>query len=246
MINAMVFDLDGTLVQTERLKARSYAKAAVELCPRDVTENQVIEAYKDVVGRSRQEVATALMEQFDLEAASRDRMTEFNVEKPWQAFVQIRLAYYRDMVSDPEVIRAHRWPHTLDLLAKARQNHCAVALATTSRRNQAKHVLEALNLDGSFDFVATADDVEMTKPHPEIYRLVTLELRVLPDQALAIEDSPSGVQAALAAGLHCVAVTTEFTRHHLHESNTLDERWIVDDPDQLSGVVQTLINEHAE
>ena len=54
MIHAMIFDLDGTLVQTERLKALSYAHAAKELCPNGVSEGEVIEAFKEVVGLSRQ------------------------------------------------------------------------------------------------------------------------------------------------------------------------------------------------
>ena len=48
-IRAAIFDLDGTLVQTEKLKALSYAKAAVELCPRQLTETELIEAFKEVV-----------------------------------------------------------------------------------------------------------------------------------------------------------------------------------------------------
>ena len=46
MIRAMIFDLDGTLLQTERLKAISYAKAAVELCPYSITEDQVMEVFR--------------------------------------------------------------------------------------------------------------------------------------------------------------------------------------------------------
>jgi len=57
MIRAVVFDLDGTLVQTERLKAISYARAAVALCPYSVGEDEVIEAFQDVVGLPRLEVA---------------------------------------------------------------------------------------------------------------------------------------------------------------------------------------------
>src|SRR3712207_9013781 len=56
MIRAFVFDLDGTLVETEELKALSYARAATELRP-DLDEGEVIEAFTDLVGLARREVA---------------------------------------------------------------------------------------------------------------------------------------------------------------------------------------------
>jgi len=242
-INAFVFDLDGTLVQTERLKAQSYAKAAVELCPRDTTEEAVIEAYKDVVGESRKTVATTLMERFDLETASAERMTEVDVDAPWQAFVQVRLDYYHDLVQDPTVLRDNRWPHSLSLLDRARETRCAVALATTSRRRQACHVLNVLGLSDTFDYVATSDDVARTKPHPEIYRLCAVELGVAPEHMLAIEDSPTGTQAAMSAGLHCIAFGTPFTEARLREESPLDDRWIVSDPNALLDTVDTLLDE---
>ena len=242
-INAFVFDLDGTLVQTERLKAQSYAKAAVELCPRDTTEEAVIEAYKDVVGESRKTVATTLMDRFDLEAASAERMMEVDVDAPWQAFVQVRLDYYHDLVQDPTVLRDNRWPHSLSLLDQAKENQCAVALATTSRRRQACHVLNVLGLGDTFDYVATSDDVERTKPHPEIYRLCAVELGVAPERILAIEDSPTGTQAAVSAGLHCIAFGTPFTEARLRTESPLDDRWIVSDPNALLDTVDTLLDE---
>jgi len=91
MIRAMIFDLDGTLVQTEQLKALSYARAAVELCPDEIRENDVIEAFKDVVGLSRREVASTLVERFHLTGKAQKRMTEFGVDTPWQANVQVLL-----------------------------------------------------------------------------------------------------------------------------------------------------------
>lgn len=244
-INAFVFDLDGTLVQTERLKARSYAKAAVELCPDDVTEAEVIEAFKDVVGESRKTVATTLMERFDLEAASAERMTDVDVDAPWQAFVQVRLDYYDDLMQDPDVLRQNRWPHSLSLLERARENRCAVALATTSRRRQAGHVLSVLGLDDAFDVVATADDVKHTKPHPEMYRLCAVELGVAPERMLTIEDSPTGTTAAVRAGLHCIAFGTPFTEARLRDEAPLDDRWIVSDPDALLDTVDALLDETA-
>jgi beta-phosphoglucomutase len=48
MIRAMIFDLDGTLVKTKRLKALSYARAAMELCPREIEESEVFEVFKEL------------------------------------------------------------------------------------------------------------------------------------------------------------------------------------------------------
>ena len=66
-MKAIIFDLDGTLVQTEILKASSYAKAATALRPGSLEEDEVIEAFKEVVGLSRSEVAKAILHKNKLE-----------------------------------------------------------------------------------------------------------------------------------------------------------------------------------
>jgi HAD superfamily hydrolase (TIGR01509 family) len=245
MIRAMIFDLDGTLVQTERLKSISYAKAVIELCPRQVSEEQVIEAFKEVVGLSRRQVAQTLVNKFSLEGKARARMEEFGVNSDWQAFIQVRLQHYEAMLADPAILLENRWPHNLALLAEARRAECKTGLATMSSCNQAQRVLTILNLTADFDFVATRDDVGHGKPNPEIYNLVADQLNVPVSQCLVIEDSPAGVQAALAAGMWCIAVTTPFTRAAIHAKQLLDERWVVDEPVELLSVVQQMITERA-
>ncbi len=241
MIRAMIFDLDGTLVQTERLKAQSYARAAVELCPHDIHESDVIEAFKDVVGLSRREVATALVERFDLTQKARKRMFEFGVDTPWQAFVQVRLQIYAQMLANPDVIRKNQWPHNIALLQEAQRANCKVGLATMSYCPQVQRVLEILELTRAFEFVASRDDVENGKPDPEIYLLVAKELGVSPAECLVIEDSPTGVKAALNAGMSVVAVSTPFTQKRLHETALLPAAHIVDDPDMLTSVVAHVV-----
>ena len=244
MIRAMIFDLDGTLVQTERLKALSYARAAIELCPREITEEEVLEAFKEVVGLSRREVAQALVERFDLESAARVRMAEFGVSAPWQAFVQVRLRIYEEMLADPEVLLNNQWPHNMALLEEARRAHCKVGLATMSYCAQVQRVLEILNLTDTFDFVASRDDVEHGKPDPEMYLLVAGELGVPPSECLVVEDSPTGVKAGLAAGMNVVAVSTPFTRRRLHEMALLPSGHVVDDPATLPNVVAHIVAHH--
>lgn len=243
MIETMIFDLDGTLVQTEKLKAQSYARAAVWLCPGTVTEDEVLEAFQDVVGRSRREVAMALMERFNLHEAARVRMDEYGVDAPWQAFVQARLDIYEDMIADATILRENQWPHNRDLLEQAREDCRQVALATMSHCERANQILEVLDLNDAFDFVATRDDVDNGKPDPEIYRLVADELNVAPEHCLVIEDSPSGVQAAMDADMHVIAVATPFSGNELAKLETLDPRWIVHDPGELLNVVQTKLDE---
>lgn len=245
MIRAMVFDLDGTLVQTERLKALSYARAAVELCPQTLAEADVIEAFGSLVGLSRQEVAEALIGRFGLEAAARAHMAEFGVTTPWQAFVQVRMRFYDALLADPEVLRRHQWPHNVALLQWARELGCKTALATMSGREEAQHVLDILSLDDAFNLVMTRDDVEHAKPDPEIYSSIARALGLPAAECLVIEDSLAGVQAAVAAGMHVIAVTTPLTRETLHRARILPAAHVVEDPDDLARAMAHIMAQHA-
>ena len=242
MIEAILFDLDGTLVKTEQLKAISYARAAVELCPNTLDEAQVIDAFKQVVGLSRREVAVALMARFDLESRARDRMQEFGTSAPWQVYIQLRLKIYEVMLADPDIIRSNQWSHNVALLHQARIWGCKTGLATMSYCPQVTRILQVLDLTNAFDFVASRDDVNQGKPNPEIYQLLAHELGVLPGRCLVIEDSPVGVEAALTADMNVVAVSTPFTHEGLRHVEGLQSKWIVDDPNGLMKVVQAAFN----
>lgn len=109
---------------------------------------------------------------------------------------------------------------------------------------QVQRVLTILGIQDAFDFVATRDDVERGKPDPEIYLLVACELNVQPADCLVIEDSPTGVQAALAAGMNVIAVTTPLTRLQFRRTDLLDQCWVVEDPSTLTTVIQNRIQAH--
>lgn len=244
MIRAMIFDLDGTLVQTEKLKALSYARAAVKLSPYSITEKEVIDVFKDYVGRARREVAVGVLERFKLTEAARAKQAEFGVDEPWQAFARIRLKYYEEMLADDETIRAHQWPHNMALLKHAREAGYKLGLATMSHCGQVNRILSILEIQDTFDFVASHEDVEHGKPDPEIYFIAASQLGVAPDECLVIEDSPNGVEAALRAGMQVVAVGTPFTRELLCDSGLLPENLIVDDPKDVLTVTNNIIKSY--
>lgn len=242
MISAALFDLDGTLVETEELKAISHAKSVLELRP-DADENEAFSAYADdLVGHSRREVATTLVRRFGLEPAARERTSESG-EEPWQVLVRIRRGIYEELLADAALLLERRYPHNIDLLRRMRSERYPTACATMSHRKQVERVLSTLGLGDAFDVIATADDVERGKPDPEIDLLVAEKLGVPPEEFLVIEDSPAGVKAAIAAGMNVVAVPTRITRKAMRAANLLEGRWIVEDPEMLSEVVQRRIQE---
>ena len=213
MLRLLTFDLDGTLANTEQLKAESYAWAAHRLRP-DLDPADVEAAYPAFVGRSREEIAGALTERFGLEDAARER--DGSVE-PWEAYVALRLERYRAMLDDGGLVRAHARPEAIALARAARDLAERTALVTTSDRQNTDAVLAALDLTGAFDAIVTADDVERTKPDPEGYRLAMSRLGATPATSLGVEDSPAGLRGAIAADLPVLAVPTAFTRGAIRE-----------------------------
>ena len=207
MLDLLAFDLDGTLADTETLKAESYAWAAHQLRP-DVDTEAVEAAYSDCIGLSRQEISLSLLRRFDLADAAREH--DGSVE-PWESYVGIRLEKYREMLADQDLVRAHVRAHAVALVREAATLARSVALVTTSDAHNAGVVLGALGLEDAFDTLVTADDVEDTKPDPEGYRLALTRTASAAERSVAIEDSPAGVRGAVAAGLQVVAVPDRFT-----------------------------------
>ena len=245
MIEAIIFDMDGTLVQTEPLKALSYARAVIQFSPLPVTEERVLEAYQDTYGISEPLTAQMLMQRFGLDSAIRQRLHEFGADAPVEAFLAVQRRAYAQMLADSEAIRRAVLPEAIAVLDVVKRDGFKVALATMSYRDQAERILDALGLAETFDAVVTEDDVERGKPDPEIYLTVARSLGVRPGRCLVIEDTLAGVRSALAAGTWCIAVPTHLTRDEVHDADVLPERWIVGDPAQLNAVVQGMLSERA-
>ena len=244
MINAIIFDLDGTLVQSEKLKAQSYAIAVQRMRNLPEPEPRAIEAYREIVDAAREAATRHVIASLDLESELRPLMAQRGANEPWEVLAGMRTEIYNNMVEDPQVLRDNQWPHTIGLLRVARESFCRTALATMSYRKEALHVLRSLDIEESLDEVLTREDVENPKPDPEIYLLAARKLDVQPYDCLVLEDSPNGVQAGVAAGMNVIAVATPFTIAGLHSSQVLDHVWMVHEPEELLDLVQERIAEH--
>jgi HAD superfamily hydrolase (TIGR01509 family) len=238
---ALLVDLDGTLVETELLKARSYAMAVAELRPGTVSEDEVITAYDDLVGRPREQVVASLMDRFSLQGPARARMAELGADSPADVLTALRLHHYEAMLADRALIQEQAYPEALAVLRRAKRDGFRTGLATMSHAAQALVVIDILGIRTALDAVVTRDDVEQPKPDPEIYLRLARRLHVMPAMCVVVEDSLPGVRSALAAGMTCVAVSTAMTRGALHASGVLPADRIVDDPARLAAVVFPLL-----
>ena len=244
MITAVIFDLDGTLVQSEKLKARSYAIAVQRLRGLPEPDARAVEAYRAIVGATRDIASRYIMDRLELEPDLAPLTAEYGVSEPVDVLSSMRVSIYDDMVSDPQLLRDNEWPQTVGLLRLARENFCRTGLATMSYRDEAMHVLRSLDLEDSLDVVLTREDVQKGKPDPEIYLLAAERLAVAPRDCMVLEDSPTGARAGVAAGMNVIAVATPFTEAGLHSDPVLEHAWIAHDSDTLLEVVQERIDEH--
>lgn len=183
-VRAIVFDLDGVLIDSEianvRAAALGFAAVGVTLDPAD---------HGRIVGRHPFDYLPELARRYGVAAVDLRRVATA------QAAAYARLA-----------LEPHALPGALETVRAFGARGKLVGLATSSERENVRAILSSLGIADAFRAVLTRDDVKRSKPDPEIYRLAASRLGVSPGDALAVEDSPHGVAAAKGAGLHCVAV----------------------------------------
>jgi HAD superfamily hydrolase (TIGR01509 family) len=103
-------------------------------------------------------------------------------------------------------------PGVLETLDLAQAAGIRLAVASSSSRKWVTGNLERLGLIDRFESFSTQDDVRVVKPDPELYLHALSSLKLEPDVCIAIEDSPNGSKAGLAAGLRVIAVPNSVTK----------------------------------
>ena len=239
MIKAIIFDLDGTLIQTEVLKATSYAKAIRFLTKGQASENSVLDIFGQFVGLSRSEVVQGLANHFAEQLGNHLKTNDSKLIA--ERLIEKRLEESRSILDDTDLLSNHFCTFTLGLFHKVHADDLSVVLATMSHLPEAKRITSIMGIYEKFDLILTRDDVKHGKPNPEIYDLAKKRLGLQSDECLVIEDSVNGIKAAQNAGMPVFAVTNKVTRESVHNCKLLEPAFIVDQLEDLSTRVYEFI-----
>lgn len=180
---ALLFDLDGTLTDTDALH---------------------FETLRDTLGAHGVAVDRALYEATMLGAANADIAARFLAHLPAEAGMAVMMA--KEAAVRARLGALTRTPGLSELLAFAETAGLPCALVTNAPRANAEAMLAALDLSTRFHPLVLGDELPRGKPDPLPYLTALAALGVAAERAVAFEDSPSGVRAAVGAGVTTIGI----------------------------------------
>ena len=186
-IKAVIFDLDGVLVDTAKYHYLAWKRLAEELgIEFSVEDNERLK------GVSRMHSLEIILE-IGNTTLDYDKKIELAEKKN---------IWYVDYISKltPEDIL----PGVLGFLESTKANSIKVALGSASKNSML--ILDKLNLTNYFDAIIDGTKVSKAKPDPEVFLKGAEALKVLPSQCIVFEDAEAGVEAAINAGMHCIGI----------------------------------------
>jgi HAD superfamily hydrolase (TIGR01509 family) len=198
-LRGVIFDMDGVIVDSEPLSLLTIAEVIAERGGQTDPAS-----FGDLVGRS-------LDDALRLAAARSGR--DLAVNDLRRAYDKRYLPKLRDTAVPNAGLR--------ELMAILSETGIPMALASSSRLAEIGAIVTALGLGNVLAAIASGEEVSRPKPAPDVYLLAMRRLGLGPAGVIAIEDSASGVAAAIAAGLACVAVRTMLTTGHDHGAAAL-------------------------
>ena len=190
MIQSILFDLDGLMVDSE---PHSIASWQAVLARRGAAFDQP--TLDRILGLRLSETAQMAIDLFHLP----DRPADLAREK----------TEYQITHLDGNVMAM---PGLIELLDEIDRRGLRKAIASSSLRRYVMAVLQTTHLTDRFSVIVTGEDVINGKPAPDVFLKAAQTLKTEPQYCLVLEDAPAGVQAAKAANMICIAVPNEHTR----------------------------------
>lgn len=188
-INGLIFDFDGLIIDTEIAEFQSWNQISklfgIEL---------PIDQWSAYIGTDGMFNVFEYLEKKLNKMIDRDQLTILRLEKE------------HVLINSQPVL-----PGVRELIIEAKQNKVGVALASSAPNQWVTSQLKRVGLINYFDGINTREDVKAVKPSPELYLNALNGLAISRSNAIAFEDSPTGIQAAKEAGIFCVAVPNQLT-----------------------------------
>ena len=191
MIRALIFDFDGLILDTETSVYEAW--------------RIVYEEHDQVLPKDR------WLTRIGTDGSAFDPLVELRA-RVGETLDAERIRLRRIELHQAHIEELDQMPGVCACLEYARAKSIGTAIASSSPYSWVSGHIERLGLTHFFDQVVTLEHVDAAKPAPDLYLRATELLGVDPGDAIALEDSPNGVQSAKAAGLYCVAVPGPMTR----------------------------------
>lgn len=190
MTRAVIFDMDGVIVDSEPLHYESEKRVLSRLgydFPREI--------HRKYIGYANEYEFW------------QDLLEEYGVSLNIQTLILEKQDYFFKHLSHITIIKP-----ALTLLERLKKVSISIALASSSGRELIQKILDTFSLNHFFTVIQSGDDVKNGKPAPDIFLLTAEKLGVKPGECIVIEDSLNGVKAGHAAGMTVVAVPNEYTK----------------------------------
>jgi HAD superfamily hydrolase (TIGR01509 family) len=185
LYRALLFDLDGTLAETDSLHLPTWVDV---LRPYGIEADE--EFYKErISGRSNSKIVEDLLPYLSAEEGRK--------------LADAKEASFRERAVELEPL-----PGLLDFMREGKSRGLSLALVTNAPEENVEAILLALELAEFFDEVVLSDEAGAVKPDPAPYRAALDKLGVAPEEALAFEDSTSGITSAIGAGIPTVGIAS--------------------------------------
>jgi HAD superfamily hydrolase (TIGR01509 family) len=187
-LSAVIFDLDGTLIDSEE----AWGKAYVNVLKQKLNFNSK-DPHPETPGVSVKNNWKLVLIKYDIKTNITLEELETLTYNEYQKFIPT--IYLRD--------------GALEFIANLKEAGYIIALATSSNWSTVDKVLDHLEIKNLFNSITTGEEVLESKPAPDIFLIASDKTGVDPLECLVVEDSPSGIEAAKQAGMKVIAITKE-------------------------------------